>query len=522
VTLKTIKSKFILNLVAASSAIFLSVFIAYFISSTSIKTIMIDDLKSVLSTLNASINYVAKNDPKGYESKDFQDMLNSIKVGKSGYVYLIDSNGVLISHPTKKGKSLKDTEYGSHIIKSTKDGVYEYTSSTTNQDKLVAYHHIKGWDMWVVPGINKDDYLEDIKSKFFISFGIVGTVLIAILILINYISGTSVIRPIDELDKVSYDLAHGDGDLTKRLPIVNKDDEIGHASKLLNEFINLIHIVISDTKNITTSAVGSTTDLYNSANELNKQSENTNNIAKATQKSALEIGSSIRRSVDISNESLDSSKKSGEDLSLARELVDSIVSDVHSTTQINSELVERFSQLSSEAASVNEVLNIIGDIADQTNLLALNAAIEAARAGEHGRGFAVVADEVRKLAERTQKSLSEITSTISIVIQSINDSSDIINHSSENIQKLVEKSEEIDMRIAQASDAIETNIQISHDSVVDSEQVAQKVEEIIKKVENISSLTQQNRNEIVNISSIADELKNAATSLKTQLDHFKV
>lgn len=517
----TIKSKFILNLLAAASAILISVIVAYFIATSAIKTIMTKDLNTVADSLAQSVVYISEIKPDAYKDEVFKKDIYKIMIGKSGYVYFVDEAGTFTVHHKDEGKNMAGHDYIDEIRSHKEGGTYEYISASTGQEKIAAYRYIPEWKMWVVPGINKADYFEELKSTFMMWFMILGTLLTGVLVAINYFSGTTILHPIEELDRVSSDLAHGNGDLTKRLPIKNAHDEIGVASKYLNAFIDKIQSTINDTKNITSSAVVSTTSLNSAASNLSVQSDKTNTIAQNTNATAAEIGATLQQSVQMAQESLKNSESTEKELGHVREIANAITSEIYNTTQMSNDLADRFTQLSQDAASVSGVLSIISDIADQTNLLALNAAIEAARAGEHGRGFAVVADEVRKLAERTQKSLTEINSTISIVIQSISDSSDMMSENGRNIERLAERSEEIDLKINSASQALRANVDSSRKSAEESEAMASKIKEIIQKVSTMSELSEHNQEDIRKISSIAGELYNAATNLNAQLGQFK-
>ncbi|WP_304545773.1 methyl-accepting chemotaxis protein [Sulfurimonas microaerophilic] len=520
-SLRTIKGKYIFNLFASVIAIFISVVVAYFIAMGSIKTIMNNDINTIADSLEQMMHHISQVDSEAYKHKNFKDAVHNISIGKSGYVYMIDEEGKLIVHPKKEGKSLKGEDYVDHIRNDKKGGIFEYVSATTGQEKIVGYRYLPEWGLWVIPGVNKADYYDDLKNTFFLWFAILGSILVGILIAINYSTGITILKPIDRLSEVSHDLADGEGDLTKRLPIQNKYDEIGIASNFLNRFIEKIQDTIAGTKHITKETVGLTNTLKNAAHTLTEQLNKSDTLAIDTNTTASNIASSLDETIRLAVDSLNTSKETQEELTSVREIAEHIATDVQVSTELSSQLSSHFDQLTSDAKSINEVLSIISDIADQTNLLALNAAIEAARAGEHGRGFAVVADEVRKLAERTQKSLSEINATISIVIQAISDASEMMVSNAKDIGTLSQRSEEIEKRIDTAMNSLVVNVDVSQQSLQNTEAMTQQIRDVIEKVSQIADMSKDNRTEVKTVSEISDNLSHDAITLEQKLDFFR-
>lgn len=329
-----------------------------------------------------------------------------------------------------------------------------------------------------------------------------------------------IFHPLLSLKTRISELVGGDKDLTKRLNDKNQN-EFGDAAKEVNKFIEMVQGTVNDVKALGLRNADIANEIESSSHIISKSTEQEQKIVHATTEKSKSIKELLEKSIETTKETQENVIEANRELEIAKKSLSLFNEEVSSFVEVENELSNELSGLKNNANEVKNVLNVIKDIAEQTNLLALNAAIEAARAGEHGRGFAVVADEVRKLAERTQKSLVEIDMSVSTIVQSINDVSDKMHVNAKNIENLTNISSDVEDKINATSSAIMHSTKIAKESTDDSLQMSKQINEIINDISGIEVLSTANGTSAKSIESDLRRLVEVASSLQATINEFK-
>jgi len=309
-------------------------------------------------------------------------------------------------------------------------------------------------------------------------------------------------------------------DLTKVINVNNRD-ETGVMARSINSFIYEIATAIKSVKQGSRQNQESSSQMQSIFSQMKDRMDEEFNIVKITTEQARSIQEIVETSVLDFNNTKENMQNANDQLDEAKNEIFSLINSVHESVELENDMNAKLEQLSSEAEQVKDVLTVISDIADQTNLLALNAAIEAARAGEHGRGFAVVADEVRKLAERTQKSLTEINATINVIVQSITDASDQMKHNAQNIEALSDISHNVENNINNTVETMHKTNSLTQKSVESSQEISHHSSDMLNQIETLNNISQANHESMEELTDITHELNSAADDLDTKLNHFK-
>ena len=345
-------------------------------------------------------------------------------------------------------------------------------------------------------------------------------VMVLSLIIAMLYSKLSITKPLNELILRATNLSSGDGDLTRKLEVVGKD-EIAKASEAINKFIEKVRVLIAEAKDISNENSSIANELSSTSVQTGRGVENSSKIVESAGKDCAEIQSYMKDSIEVAKGGKDDLQKALSYVDETLNTISNLSSEIAQTSDIENQMAGKIEQLSRDAEQVKSVLVVINDIADQTNLLALNAAIEAARAGEHGRGFAVVADEVRKLAERTQKSLTEINATINVIVQAINESSEQMSINSKQISELTGVANNAQNTIRDMSDIMRSAIGLSDKTIEDYIKTGKDIDDIVKSMEGISQISSQSTRSVEEIASAAEHLNKMTDTLNAKLGEFR-
>lgn len=438
-----------------------------------------------------------------------------------GYVFLVSADGKILVHPDKAlvMKSLKEAypqdtpRISSDFSEVTVDG----------KTRIVTFAPIKGLPSvnWYI-GLSIDkDQAYSMLSEFRTSAVIATVIAVAIIIALLGMLIRLLIQPLHVMTRAMEDIADGEGDLTKRLTIVN-NDEFGILGTAFNRFVERIHGSIREVSSATGQVnevalrvvAASNSSMYNS----DQQASRTSSVAAAINQLGAAAQEIARNAAQASNQASDA-RGLAED---GQQVVERSIKAMNQLSSMLSASSTNIESLNSKTVNIGQILEVITSISQQTNLLALNAAIEAARAGEAGRGFAVVADEVRNLAHRTQESAQQVQTMIEELQvgarESVSTMSDSQRHSQDSVEianLAGERLNSVTLRIGEI-DGMNQSV-----ATATEEQTA-VVESINVDITEINTLNQEGVENLQATLRACSDLEQQASRLKQLVGSFRI
>lgn len=437
---------------------------------------------------------------------DMQALQTSIaasRVLKGGFVALLDDKG----NVRFQSKSVPPA-----TVKSVADG---------NLDGwVVKRKSFTPWGFTMIAAYPEDEVRAEVKNET-IQVAAIGLALSGVLMgLVFWLSRSLVVAPLGHAVSVARKIAAGD--LSLPPSSTSRNDEIGDLARSLNNMQTSLRQMIGNIAGNAQRISTLSSSLSTSADDVAAQSEQQSNAAASAAAAIEELATSIGHVSDKARESFTLAQDAGDKARLGGVVVEKASAEMHDIADSVSQSSERIVLLGEHSARISAIVGVIKSIADQTNLLALNAAIEAARAGEHGRGFAVVADEVRQLSERTAISTVEITTMIGSIQSGTEHAVETMRQGQDRANAGVEMASEAGRAVRQISGCSEQVVDAvnSISAALDQQNAANQ--EIALNVANMATMSGKNTFAVQQVAQASRELQESSNSLQATVDLFKL
>ncbi len=350
---------------------------------------------------------------------------------------------------------------------------------------------------------------------------IIGLIALALALLIAALITRSIVRPVCLASLRMQDIAEGEGDLTQRLD-VHGSDEVAELSRNFNRFVERVHQLVGQLAGATTQLAAASEELSATSvetnNHISRQQSETDQVASAMHEMTATAQTVAQNAADAADAAASADSEARNGRQVVNQTIDAIkllVADVENATGV-------IHELESDSGDIGKVLDVIRGIAEQTNLLALNAAIEAARAGEQGRGFAVVADEVRTLAQRTQQSTQEIHEMIERLQNGAASAVKVMTDGQARARGTTEQASQAGTSLQTITEAVARINDMNAQIASAAEEQTAVAEEINRNVVNISQSVHHSADGAGHTAQASDELARLAAELQQRVNQFKI
>lgn len=480
-----------------------------------------------LNKLTLFINYRTSDEKSvagiGMGINQVSELVKNYTIGEQGLAFLTDQEGKIQIHPNNEVKSgtslsaLFDNEVQVNLLNKDKINIIK---TSVNGGRFLAAKFIPSLNWFVVIEIPTTEIFTPINNTS-MQLVFMNIIVAVILIAIGLWVALGVARPIVRASNMLSDIASGDADLTKQMK-VDTQDEVGKLASSFNSFVgqlqSLITTIASNSQDVNRIAQNLATSSNSTQRNTEEQQQSVDMIATAMN----EMGATVHEIARNANETANAAKQSSTETSSSQEIVRTSIEGINSLfgkMQSASEVIETLAQ---DVGEISSVLEVIRGISEQTNLLALNAAIEAARAGEQGRGFAVVADEVRTLAQRTQESTEEINNMIQKLQGGAKDAVTAMDEGIETAKFSVENADKAGESLNSIIESIGNISDLSIQVATATEEQSSVVEELNSHILNIKNMSDSTAIESKNINDQCQTLNNSSTELSSLVGNFKV